>query len=126
MCSYENTSNSIYNVLAPNSLQRTVESLADMSYIGIFPDGSNHQAMKICPVLIQFFDKTGEITQKLAELATVSDEKADTCFSVVTKTLGNLNLRNKCIAFDVVNRTSSNNVFQHLKKSLGEEILNLS
>ena len=60
----------INQVLAPNSLKQILNRINDenISHIGVCTDGSNHGAIKMFPVLIQFFHKEFGIMHKLIEI----------------------------------------------------------
>ncbi len=75
-------------VLAPHSVEVTREALKEIQYCGICTDGSNHGAVKIFPIIIQYFDwKNGGEQTKLIEVKDTPNEKAETIANYLTETL---------------------------------------
>jgi len=46
----------VNSVLAPHAVQEVINSLQDIPFCGVSTDASNHGAVKIFPILIQYFD----------------------------------------------------------------------
>lgn len=66
-------------VIAPHSVDIAQKALEDIPYCGVSTDGSNHGAVKIFPLLIQYFDwKNGGVQSKLVEVKNTPNETADT------------------------------------------------
>lgn len=61
-----------------HTLEMVLKELENISFIGISKDASNHGAIKMFPVLIQFFSKTSGVVHKLIELKSVKNETAVT------------------------------------------------
>jgi len=87
----------INNVLAPHSLKEVLKVINDnnISYIGVCADGSNHGAMKIFPILIQYFDKHFGIKHNLIELKSLTNETSETICNLLIETLESMSLLSK-------------------------------
>jgi hypothetical protein len=69
----------INSVISPHSIDLTVDVLNGISCFGLETDGSNHGAVKIFPILIQYFDPVKDgLTTKLIEVKSTPDETAQT------------------------------------------------
>lgn len=121
----------IKNVLSPFSLELTIRELADIPYIGVATDSSNHLAVKQFPIVIQYFANTG-IEHKLLDICTGKNEVADTISSLICEVLEKNNLKKKCIAFCADNtntnfggrqRQGKQNVFTRLRDNLKESLI---
>ena len=89
-------------VLAPHSTDVALKSLKEneIAYCGIATDGSNHEALKLFPVIIQYFDwKYGGLQSKLIEFKNTPNETADTIANYIKETLDKHGLTKKCVAF---------------------------
>lgn len=123
-------------VLAPHSVDVALKSLKEneVVYCGIATDGSNHDALKLFPVIIQYFDwKNGGLQSKLIEFKNTPNETADTIAKYVKETLDKHGLTKKCVAFTGDNcntmfgglkrNEEGNNVFANLKKMLEKSLI---
>lgn len=89
-------------VIAPHSVDIAQKALEDIPYCGVSTDGSNHGAVKIFPLLIQYFDwKNGGVQSKLVEVKNTPNETADTIAQYIKETLENNGIFSKYIAFTV-------------------------
>lgn len=104
-------------MLAPHSLDVALKTLKEneIAYYGIATDGSNHVALKLFPVIIQFFYwKNGGLQSKLIEVKKPLIETADTIGKYVKETLDKSGLTEKCVAFTCDN---CNTMFGRLKRN---------
>lgn len=87
----------VNNVLAPYSLNSIIEKIENkkVPYIGVCTDGSNHGALKIFPVLIQYFDKEHGIQVRMLDLKSLNNEKSETICNLIITTLQKYNLNDK-------------------------------
>jgi hypothetical protein len=70
------------------------------SYCGVATDARNHNAVKVFPVVIQYFDwKNGGSQSKLIEVQQQSNEAAETVAQYIKGTPENHGLLRKCFAF---------------------------
>ena len=134
-CARTKTEAIVNSVLAPYSVQSALETLEKnaIEFCSVATDGSNHNACKLFPVVVLFFDyKNGGLQSKLIEVTSAVDETAETIACLVKKTLEECKLVSKCIAFTGDNcntmfggceRGGQNNVFAKLKRSLNKESL---
>lgn len=126
----------VNSVLAPDSLDSILKNIErnDIRYCGVSVDASNHGALKVFPVVIQYFDwKNGGLQSKLIEMEALPGETADIIASYVKETLENKGLLKKCISFTGDNCNTmfggirrdceGRNVFAKLKKDLHNESL---
>lgn len=77
-------------VIAPHSAVVALEALQDIPNCGVSMDGSNYEAVKIFPLLIQYFDWKNEndgVQSKLLEIKNTPNESADTIAQYIKDTL---------------------------------------
>lgn len=119
----------VNSVIAPHSVELALEALKDIPYCGIATDGSNHGAVKIFPIVIQYFDwKKGGVQSTLIEIKDTPDDSADTIATYLIETLRKHKLSEKCIAFTGDNCNTNfggirrheggSNVYANLKRLL--------
>lgn len=92
------------NVLAPYVLKNILEDLSDIKYISASTDASNHGAIKLFPLLIQYFDyqKDG-IQVSLIDIQSKQNETSETISNYVYDSLRDKNLSDKLVAFSATN-----------------------
>jgi hypothetical protein len=133
-CARTKTEAIVDSVLAPHSVEVAHEALKYIPYCGVSTDGSNHGAVKIFPIIIQYFDwKAGGVQSKLIEVQDTPNETATTIANYLMQTLTKNNLASKCVAFTGDNCNTNfggtrrdeggNNVFAHLKRLLQNKTL---
>ena len=92
----------VTSVLAQYSIDAVLKSFEenDITYFGVATDGSNHNELKLFPIIIQYFDwRKGGLQSKLIELTNKENETADTIATFVKDTLEKGMLLKKCVAF---------------------------
>lgn len=88
----------INNVIAPYTIEVLLQNLQDV-FLGLSTDASNHNADKIFPIIIQYFDwKTG-MQNKLLELSALQNETSISIANHLVKTIEKYNLKEKCVSF---------------------------
>lgn len=103
------------------------EALIHIPFCGVSTDGSNHGAVKLFPIIIQYFDwKQGGVQTKLIEVKDTPNETATTIANYLMETLEKNNLASKCVAFTGDNCKTNfggirrdergNNVYANLKR----------
>uniref|UniRef100_A0A8B9KYY9 DUF4371 domain-containing protein n=1 Tax=Astyanax mexicanus TaxID=7994 RepID=A0A8B9KYY9_ASTMX len=128
-CARTKTEAIINSVIAQHSVDVALEALQGISYCGVSTDGSNHGAVKLFPLLIQYYDwKNGGVQSKLIEIKSPPNESADTIAQYIKDTLQKKGIFSKCIAFTgdhcntmfggIRHNEEGKNVFANLKKSL--------
>lgn len=132
-CARTKTESIINKVLAPHSVDVTIECLSGISCFGVCTDGSNHGNYKVFPIILQYFDyRAGGIQTKVVEVKTTTNETSETIASYVTDTLKSLGIAEKCTAFGGDNtntnfgglkRKQGNNIFTKLKASLNKNLV---
>ena len=76
----------INNVLAPYCVENVLSELKEHNIECVATDGSNHKAIKLFPVLIQYFNwKEGGLQSKLIEVQNTRNETSDTIANLVKK-----------------------------------------
>lgn len=131
-CARTKTEAIINNVIAPYTIEILLEKLKDVVYLGLSTDASNHNADKIFPVIIQFFDWKFGTDCKLLELAALPNENSQTISKYLLETLAKYSLKEKCVSFTGdntnlnfggVNRVEGNNILTLLNNSLDQPIM---
>uniref|UniRef100_A0A8C9YPE1 Uncharacterized protein n=1 Tax=Sander lucioperca TaxID=283035 RepID=A0A8C9YPE1_SANLU len=117
----------VSGVIAPHSVEVAHEALKTIQYCGVSTDGSNHRAVKIFPIIIQYFDWKKDVVQTKYHDYT-PNETAETIAKYLTETLAKNYLSEKCIAFTGNNCNTNfgglrrdeagKNVFANLKRLL--------
>lgn len=76
-------------ILASWSLNHLMQMVNEdnILYVGVCTDGSNHCAIKMFPIVIQYFDKSFGIRLSLIEITSVPDEKLETITNLLFTTL---------------------------------------
>jgi hypothetical protein len=110
-------------VLAAHAVQEVIKSLQGIPFCGVSMDASNHGAVKIFPILIQYFDyENGGLQIKLLEVESKPNETAHAVAAYVSETLSNYGLLSKCVAFAGDN---CKNMFGGLKKGVEKMCLQI-
>jgi len=132
-CGRTKTEAIVNHVLAPHALDVVTSTLRnEVPYFGIGTDASNHGALKLFPVVAQYFDQNEGIQVKLLEMDTCSNESAEAVSGYICSTLDKQEITSKCVAFCADNTNvnfggvASNpgrNIFSFLKQSVNEEII---
>jgi hypothetical protein len=132
-CGKTKTEAIVNQVVAPHTITTIIETLRNISCLSIATDASNHGADKLFPILIQYFNWTGNgIETKILDLQTLPNETSLSIANLIYETLNTHQLTPKCVAFigdnanvnfGGVNRNPGENVFTRLKESLGKENL---
>ena len=87
------------HVIAPYCIQNVVDSVRQIPFLSVSTDGSNHGAIKLFPLVIQYFSsKDGRLT-KLLYLDNLPNETAETISDYIMKLLNKYHFVDKCVAF---------------------------
>ena len=92
----------VTSILAQYSIDAVLKSFEenDIAYFGVATDGSNHNELKLFPIIIQFFDwRKGGLQSKLIEFTNKANETADTIATYIKDALEKRMLLKKCEAF---------------------------
>lgn len=135
-CGKTKTEAIITNVIGPYSLQLLLDTLRNkVSFYSVGTDASNHGALKLFPVVVQYFDPDRGIEVQLLELETCTNEKAVTISNYIYDTLKKNDIESKCIAFSSDNTNTNfggcehkvhkegNNVFTLLKSKMNNNLI---
>ncbi|KAL0852636.1 hypothetical protein ABMA27_016911 [Loxostege sticticalis] len=132
-CGKTKTEAIVNQVVAPHTITTIIETLRNISCLSVATDASNHGADKLFPILIQYFNWTGNgIETKILDLQTLPNETSLSIANLIYETLSTYQLTTKCVAFigdnanvnfGGVNRNPGQNVFTRLKESLEKEHL---
>ncbi|KAL0879646.1 hypothetical protein ABMA27_003361 [Loxostege sticticalis] len=116
-CGKTKTEAIVNQVVAPHTITTIIETLRNISCLSVATDASNHGADQLFPILIQYFNWTGNgIETKILDLQTLPNE---TSLSICVAFIGD----NANVNFGGVNRNPGQNVFTRLKESLEKEHL---
>jgi hypothetical protein len=86
-------------VISPHAIETVKASMANTPSCGVVTDVRNHLALKVSPVLIQYFDwKKGRLQAKL-DVQSKPNERAQTITQYVHGTIETNHLVSKGIAF---------------------------
>ena len=80
----------VTSVLAQYFIDAVLKSFEeyDIAYFGVTTDSSNHNELKLFPIIIQYFDwRKGGLQSKLIEFINKANETADTIATYVKDTL---------------------------------------
>lgn len=123
----------VNNVIGPYTLELTLQGTNKVSFIGVATDASNHNAVKMFPVVIQYFDfKNGGIQTKLLDIKSAPNETSETISDLILDVLRKNDLQKKCIAFSGdncntnfggIDRKGQNNVFIKLKSKVNQNLV---
>ncbi|CAH0561716.1 unnamed protein product [Brassicogethes aeneus] len=123
-CGHTKVEAIVNGVLGPSTIKAITNQISGISFIGVSTDASNHNAIKMFPILIQYFDfKKGGIQIKLIDICSSNNETSETVTDLLYSVLEKLELTTKCISFSGdncntnfggINRTSQNNIFSRL------------
>ncbi|KAL0879423.1 hypothetical protein ABMA27_003174 [Loxostege sticticalis] len=127
-CGKTKTEAIVNQVVAPHTITTIIETLRNISCLSVATDASNHGADKLFPILIQYFNWTGNgIETKILDLQTLPNETSLSIANLIYETLSTHQLTTKCdnanVNFGGVNRNPGQNVFTRLKESLEKEHL---
>ncbi|XP_041986133.1 uncharacterized protein LOC121738248 [Aricia agestis] len=126
-CSRSKAEAILKNVLGPFAQENMLKEVSKIRYLSVSTDSSNHGAIKLFPVLIQYFNpEKGGIQVKLLELQALPNETAETISTYIHTILTDKNLLDKLIAFSADNtntnfggreRSGTNSVYSRLKSA---------
>ncbi|CAK1597427.1 unnamed protein product [Parnassius mnemosyne] len=131
-CASTKTEDIINNVIAPYTIEILLKKLEDIVFFGLSTDASNHNADKIFPIIIQYFDWKTDMESKMLEFTSLENETSLTIANYLLATLEKYNLKGKCVSFTGdnanvnfggVTRNEGNNVITHLNRNLEQEIV---
>lgn len=110
------------------------QDIDKMSFITLMTDASNRQDIKLLPILLRgFIPEKGIVIYNL-NVEQINNERAVTICELLLKTAADWGITEKIIAFGAdncntnfggVERNGNNNVFAHLKRTLGRDIFGL-
>ena len=93
----------IFNdVIAPNAVQSVLNDIEKQGilYIGVATDGNGHGAIKLFPIVVQYFNwKKGGLQSKLLEVKNTTNKLSITIVTEVKETLNKKGLLQKCVFF---------------------------
>ncbi|XP_063172645.1 uncharacterized protein LOC134506400 [Candoia aspera] len=126
----------VNSVLAQHAVNIDLKALEEncIPFCGVAMDDSNHSAVKMFPVLIQYYDyRNGGLRTKLLELQETATETGDAVSDHLVRVLKKYGLLQKCVAFAGDNCNTmigglrqddaARSIFTKLKKALQRESL---
>ena len=125
----------VVNVLNPYISKTVVDDINESNFVSLAFDTSNHNNIKLAPVLIRHFKPSSGIKTEIAELSAIEGETSERLCEHVLAVVNKYNLQDKIIAiladntntnFGGVARAGKNNVHTKLKERLGRDCLALA
>ena len=126
----------VTSVLVQYSIDAVLKSFEenDIAYFDVATNGSNHNELKLFPIITQYFDwRKGGLQSKLIEFSNKANETADTIATYVKDTLEKRMLLKKCVTFigdncntmfgGLLRNEQGNNVFAKLEKMLNPSLI---
>lgn len=110
------------------------ENLDSVSYISILSDASNHNEIKLYPILVRYFDSKNGIQIKILNLESIEGETSDILSNHLFRVMTDNNLNKKILALSADNtntnfggrtRKGVNNVYTKLQDLLKRNILGI-
>lgn len=120
------------NVIAPSSINSILSDLSCIPFISVATDASNYGALKLFPLLVQYFDWNKGVQTKLVNLDSLTNETSDTIVDYIRYSLAKLGILDKVVSFASdntntnfggVNRRGTENVYFKLKTLLNRELI---
>lgn len=124
----------VKNVFAKEAKLRLDNALEKAHFVSITIDSSNHNEIKIVPLLVRYFDDEKGIQIKLLQLQDLPGETSEQLNDYVFNTLSKFNLVSKCVGLSADNtntnfggsqRRGKNNLFTKLTSSCGKSIVGI-
>lgn len=124
----------ITGVLATHSLTSTLKEIKseDVYFYGIGTDASNHKAIKLFPLVVQYFSASQGLQYKLLKVGSLPNETSDTISEFCENVIDACNLEKRnCVAFcgdnwntnfGGVKRRGKKNVFEKLRTKINPDI----
>lgn len=120
------------NLIAPLTVQLTIDDLKKVIFVSILLDTFNHKTIKLVLVFVRYFLTTTGVKNNILEFSNFPGETADIIHNQIIKVLNHFNLKEKIISYSADNTNSNfgglrrkgkNNIFTKLKESQNKEIL---
>lgn len=131
-CSARTKSQAIVeNVLAKYAEEQLLKDLEKSTFISVYTDCSNHKDIKLCPILLRYFNDDG-IQVKIVEMNSVRNETAEEISDYIISVLTKNKLLDKVVCFCAdntnsnfggPNRNGTNNIFVKLQNNLGKKLV---
>jgi hypothetical protein len=96
-CGPEKCEAIVANVLAPFVMQKILEELETVKYISVMVDTSNHESLKLVPVLVRYFIPRKGVQTKEIEFHNLKFETADVLITYTMDVLNKYKLANKIL-----------------------------
>lgn len=108
----------IKGVIAPYAMEELRAELQTTSSVTVMVDSSNHNDLKIVPIVVRFFNPKIGIVVKLLELRDLPCETSDELSDYVFSALTNWGLEKKCVALSADNTNTNFGGKKHLGKKI--------
>lgn len=124
----------ITEIIAPYANEELAIDLRSVPFVSISTDASNHHAIKILPILVQYFLPETGIQVKMLTMLSIVGETSEIITKSITNAMERYELEDKVIGFSADNtnanfggarRRGQENVFTKLRAHTGTDLLGL-
>lgn len=133
-CSYSKASAIVTGVFKPMIRSKIRNELNSAQFVCISTDASNHNAIKMYPVIVRYFLPTEGTRTRLIEYVSMPSEKGDSIFAMLESAWQKWNIKQKIIAFCAdncptnfgnVQRGGTKNVFSRLQSVFNDRLMGI-
>lgn len=124
----------IVNVFGNYSIRELKDDIANLNFVSIYIDASNHGSKKLFPIMLRYFCLEKGIKVKLLEFQSKPGETAELITNYLMETINAYNLQKKVICFCADNantnfggcsRKGTNNIHTKLQNELSKNIIGI-
>lgn len=133
-CSYTKASAIITGIFEPMIRTQIQNELKNAQFVYIRTDASNHNAIKMYPVIVRYFLPTSGTKTRLIEYTSMPSESAYSIFEMLQSAWEKWDIQEKLVAFcadncstyfGTVERGGQKNVFSRLKEAFGDSLIGI-
>lgn len=134
-CAQSKSSAIVCNVFEPMVVESMKAELDKATYISIATDASNHQNLKLFPVLFRYYIPLVGIRTRLVDLVSLPGEKAQQIKDLLLDVLTKFDVKDKLICFcadnaptnfgQAVTRAGTGNVFRLLQNEFNNSLIGI-
>lgn len=133
-CSASKAAAIVSGVFEPMIIDQIESELENSRFVTISTDASNHNELKMFPILIRYFLPKEGAKTRLIELKNLPGETGEQIFEMLKAAWSKWNIGNKIIAYSAdnapinfgsVNRTGDKNVFTRMQKEFNDILIGM-